>query len=304
MYGIILAGGTGSRLHPVTAGVSKHLVPVYNKPMIYYPLSTLMLAGIRDFLLITTPHEADAFTRLLGDGSAFGISIQYAQQDEPKGLANALLLGADCIGSRGCALALGDNLFYGQGLGLQLEQLSAVHGTQGAHIFAYWVRDPQNYGVVEFNQAGQALALQEKPSRPQSNFAVPGLYFYDNAVIDIAKSIRPSERGEYEITDVNRVYLEHGNLHVRVLARGTAWLDTGTFESLIEAGNFIRAVENRQGLMIGSPEEVAWRQGFLSDDDLRTRAESMLSSGYGQYLLGLLDHTIPPVGAAFGRPDR
>jgi len=287
MRGIILAGGSGSRLHPITLGVSKQLMPVYDKPMIYYPLSTLMLAGIRDVLVITTPHEADGFERLLGDGSRFGISICYAQQSEPNGLAQAFVIGADFIGSERCALVLGDNIFYGQGLGLQLKRFVDL---EGAAIFAYWVQDPQAYGVVTFDESGRALSLQEKPARPESNYAVPGLYFYDNDVVEIARGLAPSARGEYEITDVNRVYLEREALHVHVLARGTAWLDTGTFDSLSDASNFIRTIEHRQGLKIGAPEEIAWRQGFLSDDELRERASSSMKSGYGNYLLDLLEH--------------
>jgi len=285
MRGIILAGGTGSRLHPITLGISKQLVPVYDKPMIYYPLSTLMLAGIRDVLVITTPHEADGFERLLGDGSAFGISISYAQQPSPDGLAQAFTIGADFIGSDACALVLGDNIFYGHGFGRTLERLSDI---AGATVFAYWVADPQAYGVVEFDRAGTAISLEEKPEEPRSHFAVPGLYFYDNDVIDLAAGLKPSARGEYEITDLNRAYLEQGRLRVEVLARGTAWLDTGTFDSLLDAGNFIRTVEKRQGLKIGSPEEVAWRQGFLTDDELRERAQTLVKSGYGTYLLELL----------------
>ena len=286
MRGIILAGGTGSRLHPITRAVSKQLVPVYDKPMVYYPLSTLLLAGIRDVLVITTPHEASGFTRLLGDGSHFGISITYALQTEPKGLAQAFTIGADFIGDERVSLVLGDNIFYGQGLGLQLKRFASV---DGAAIFAYRVSDPSSYGVIEFDDDGRALSLEEKPGKPRSPYAVPGLYFYDNDVVDIARNLKPSPRGEYEITDINRTYLDQGRLHVEVLPRGTAWLDTGTFESLNDAGNFIRTVENRQGMKVGSPEEIAWRQGFLTDNELRERAGADLSSGYGAYLLGLLD---------------
>jgi glucose-1-phosphate thymidylyltransferase len=285
MRGIILAGGTGSRLHPITLGISKQLVPVYDKPMIYYPLSTLMLAGIRDVLVITTPHEADGFERLLGDGSQFGISISYAQQPSPDGLAQAFTIGADFIGDQACSLVLGDNLFYGHGFGRTLGRLSDI---DGATVFAYWVADPQAYGVVEFDKSGTAISLEEKPERPRSHYAVPGLYFYDNDVVPLARELKPSARGEYEITDLNQAYLDQGRLRVEVLERGTAWLDTGTFDSMLDAGNFIRTVEKRQGLKIGSPEEVAWRQGFLTDDELRERAESLTKSGYGTYLLDLL----------------
>jgi glucose-1-phosphate thymidylyltransferase len=286
MRGLVLAGGTGSRLHPVTLGISKQLVPVYDKPMIYYPLSTLMLAGIRDVLLITTPHEADAFVRLLGDGSRFGISITYATQPSPDGLAQAFTIGADFIGNEPSALILGDNIFYGPGFGQQLERFSHV---EGATVFAYRVSEASAYGVVEFDESGRAVSLEEKPEHPRSNFAVPGLYFYDNDVVEIARNLKPSPRGEYEITDISQEYLEQGRLNVEVLDRGFAWLDTGTFDSLYDAGNFIRTLEHRQGLKVGAPEEVAWRQGFLTDDELRDRAEPLLKSGYGQYLLGLLE---------------
>jgi glucose-1-phosphate thymidylyltransferase len=286
MRGIILAAGTGTRLHPITLGISKQLVPVYDKPMVYYPLSTLLLAGIRDVLVITTPHEADGFVRLLGDGSRFGVDITYAEQAEAAGLAQAFVIGADFIGSEACALVLGDNLFYGQGLGTQLKRFTDIDG--GA-IFAYWVTDPQAYGVVEFDEDGRALSIEEKPEHPKSNFAVPGLYFYDNQVVDIARRVERSPRGEYEISDVNRAYLEQGKLQVQVLARGTAWLDTGTFDSLNDANNFIRTVESRQGLKIGAPEEIAWRQGFLTDDELVARGEEMTKSGYGDYLIGLVE---------------
>ncbi|GAA3944089.1 glucose-1-phosphate thymidylyltransferase RfbA [Pseudoclavibacter caeni] len=285
MRGIILAGGTGSRLHPITYGISKQLVPVYDKPMIYYPLSTLILAGIRDILIITTPHDQDQFRRLLGDGSQFGINLTYKVQPSPDGLAQAFILGADHIGSDSVALVLGDNIFYGAGLGTQLKRFNHI---TGAAVFGYQVSDPTAYGVVEFDHTGKAISLEEKPVHPKSDYAVPGLYFYDNQVIDIAKTLKPSPRGELEITDVNRTYLERGQLHVEVLPRGTAWLDTGTFDSLNDATNFIRTVQARQGLFIGSPEETAWRQGFLTDDDLRRTAEPLRKSGYETSLSTLL----------------
>lgn len=286
MRGIILAGGSGTRLHPITKGISKQLVPVYDKPMIYYPLSTLIAAGIQDILIITTPHDSEQFQRLLGDGSQFGLNLSYTVQEQPNGLAQAFVLGADFVGNDSSALVLGDNIFYGPGLGSKLSRFSDIDG--GA-VFAYRVANPTAYGVVEFDEHGKALSLEEKPAQPRSNYAVPGLYFYDNDVIEIAKNLSPSPRGEYEITDVNRTYLEHGKLQVEVLPRGTAWLDTGTFDSLIEASDFVRTIEHRQGLKIGAPEELAWRQGFLSDDELRERAGLLTKSGYGTYLLGLLD---------------
>jgi glucose-1-phosphate thymidylyltransferase len=291
MRGIVLGGGTGSRLHPVTVGTSKQLLPVYDKPMIYYPLSTLMLAGVRDILVITTPADATAFGRLLADGSQFGISITYAVQAVPDGLARAFVLGRRHIGSESVALVLGDNIFYGPGLGSRLSLFSEI---DGGMIFAYRVSDPTAYGVVEFDDRHRAVSLEEKPKRPKSNYAVPGLYFYDNDVVDIAADLRPSDRGEYEITDVNRAYLDKGKLSVEVLPRGTAWLDTGTFDSLLDAGTYVRTIEQRQGLKIGVPEEVAWRSGFITDDELRERAELLVKSGYGAYLLDLLDQEQGP----------
>ena len=285
MRGIILAGGTGSRLHPITQGISKQLVPVYDKPMIYYPLSTLILSGIRDILVITTPHEASGFERLLGDGSQFGVSITYAQQPSPDGLAQAFTIGADFIGEEEVCLVLGDNVFYGQGLGTQLARM---RGLTGGMVFAYWVAEPSAYGVVEFDADGKVLGIEEKPANPKSHYAVPGLYYYDNDVVEIARNLTPSARGEYEITDVNKAYLERGTLRVEVLPRGTAWLDTGTFDALNDAGNFVRTMQARQGLQVGCPEEASWRMGFLDDEGLLARADALAKSGYGDYLRGLI----------------
>ena len=285
MKGIILAGGTGSRLHPITQGISKQLTPVYDKPMIYYPLSTLMLAGIRDILIITTPADQEQFQRLLGDGSRFGINLEYKVQPSPDGRAQAFILGADFIGNDPVALVLGDNIFYGPGLGTQL---ATYEQKDGATVFAYQVADPRAYGVVEFDEDFNALSIEEKPENPKSDYAIPGLYFYDSKVVEYARQIKPSPRGELEITDLNRIYLEQGKLKVEVLPRGTAWLDTGTFDSLADASNFIRTVQSRQGLSVGCPEEIAWRHGWLSDEQLRDIATPLVKSGYGSYLLGLL----------------
>ncbi|HXA89835.1 MAG TPA: glucose-1-phosphate thymidylyltransferase RfbA [Mycobacterium sp.] len=288
MRGIILAGGSGTRLYPITIGVSKQLLPVYDKPMIYYPLSTLMMAGIRDILVITTAHDAPGFQRLLGDGNQFGISISYATQARPDGLAQAFVIGAEHIGTESVALVLGDNIFYGPGLGTSLSRFQSVRG--GA-IFAYWVANPSAYGVVEFSADGTALSLEEKPATPKSQYAVPGLYFYDNDVIEIARALKKSARGEYEITEVNQTYLNRGRLTVEVLARGTAWLDTGTFDSLLDASDYVRTLERRQGLKVSIPEEVAWRLGWIGDDQLAQRARGLVKSGYGGYLLKLLERS-------------
>jgi glucose-1-phosphate thymidylyltransferase len=283
--GIILAGGTGSRLWPITLGISKQLMPVYDKPMIYYPLSTLMMAGVREVLVITTPDDSEAFRRLLGDGSRLGMRLEYATQPRPEGLAQAFVIAEDFLDGHSAALVLGDNIFYGAGLGTALGRLGEP---DGGHVFAYHVANPQDYGVVEFDDAGRVLSIEEKPARPKSSYAVPGLYFYDSSVVEIARGLTPSARGELEITAVNEHYLRQGRLTVTVLDRGTAWLDTGTFTSLRQATEFVSVVEDRQGLKIGCIEEVAWRQGWLDDDGLRRAAERLEKSGYGGYLLGLL----------------
>ncbi len=285
MRGIILAGGSGTRLHPLTLATNKQLVPVYDKPMVYYPLSTLILAGIREILVITTPHEQDAFQRLLGDGNRFGVELSYAVQPEPRGLAQAFTIGADFVAGHASCLVLGDNIFHGPGLGTRLGSYADV---RGATVFGYRVDDPTRYGVVEVAADGRALSLEEKPLVPRSHYAVPGLYFYDEQVVEIAANLAPGVRGEYEITDVNRAYLERGELQVVVLQRGAAWLDTGTFTSLLDAGEYVRTLQARQGLLVGCPEEAAWRVGFLDDAILLARAEDFAKSGYGEYLRGLL----------------
>ncbi|MFE3167967.1 glucose-1-phosphate thymidylyltransferase RfbA [Streptomyces sp. NPDC059224] len=288
MRGILLAGGTGSRLWPLTRSVSKQLLPVFDKPMVYYPLSTLLMAGIREILIVTTPQDQDQFRRLLGDGGQLGLRLEYVAQERPKGIAHALVLGADFIGGEPVALILGDNIFHGTGLGTQL---SCYGDLKGGRVFAYQVANPSAYGVVEFDEEGRVLSLEEKPARPKSRYAVPGLYFYDSRGVEFAHGLRPSARGELEITDLNRVYLESGELSVTRLDRGTAWLDTGTFSSMVEASEFVRVIEQRQGFKVGCVEEAAWRAGLIDDGRLRELARPLLASGYGDYLLGLLEES-------------
>ena len=285
MKGIILAGGSGTRLHPLTIATSKQLMPVYDKPMIYYPLTTLMLAGIRDVLVITTPHEAEQFQRLLKDGSQWGINISFAQQPEPGGLAQAFIIGEEFIGCEHVALVLGDNIFHGSGMGKTLNRMET---RPGATVFAHRVSNPQDYGVIEFDDSGKVISIEEKPAHPKSKYVIPGLYFYDDKVATLAKSLKPSHRGELEISDLNRIYLDSGELQVEKLERGTAWLDTGSIDSLHEAAEFVKVIEHRQGTKISVPEEVAWRMGFISDEQLQEQAQQFLKSGYGKYLLDLL----------------